>query len=77
MVRSQRDRDSNDAAFSDSDDEDDDAQDLGYLEHVLRDGAPVRLWIREALPGPVENLAAGAGGVGQRTGLGIVSRTHP
>ena len=50
MVRSQRDRNSYEAVFSDSDDEDDDAQDLEYLEHMMRDGAPVGLWIREVLP---------------------------
>jgi E3 ubiquitin-protein ligase MARCH6 len=66
----ERDRNSDNLPFSDSDDEDDDAQDLGHLEHILRDGAPVGLRIREVRPGAVENLAGGAGGVGQQNGVG-------
>ena len=66
----ERDRNSDNLPLSDSDDEDDDAQDLGHLEHILRDGAPVGLRIREVRPGAVENLAGGAGGVGQQSGVG-------
>ena len=66
----ERDRNSDNPLFSDSDDEDDDAQDLGDLEHILRDGAPVGLRIREVRPGAVENPAGGAGGVGQQDGAG-------
>ena len=72
----ERDRNSDNLPFSDSDDEDDDAQDLGHLEHILRDGAPVGLRIREVRPGAAENLAGGAGGVGQQNGVvgnGIVN----
>ena len=70
----ERDRNSDNPLFSDSDDEDDDAQDLGHLEHILRDGAPVGLRIREVRPGAVENLA-GVGGIGQQNGLvnGVVN----
>jgi len=64
------DRHSDNLLFSDSDDEDDDAQDLGHLEHILRDGAPVGLRIREVRPGAVENLAGGIGGNGQQNGAG-------
>jgi len=66
----ERDRNSGNLLFSDSDDEDDDAQDLGHLEHILRDGAPVGLRIREVRPGAVENLAGAVGGVGQQNGAG-------
>ena len=66
----ERDRNSENLLFSDSEDEDDDAQDLGHLEHILRDGAPVGLRIREVRAGAVENLAGGAGGVGQQNGVG-------
>jgi len=38
-----RDRNSGNLLFSDSDDEDDNTQDLGHLEHILRDGAPAGL----------------------------------
>lgn len=69
-VVEERDRNSDNVVFSDSDDEDDDAQDLGHLEHILRDGAPVGLRIREVRPGAVENLVAGAGGLGQQNGVG-------
>ena len=65
-----RDQNSDNLLLSDSDDEDDDAQDLGHLEHILRDGAPVGLRIREVHPGAVENLAGGVGGIGQQNGLG-------
>lgn len=65
----ERDRNSDNLPFSDSEDEDDDAQDLGHLEHILRDGAPVGLRIREVRPGAVENLA-GVGAVGQQNGVG-------
>lgn len=64
-----RDHNSDNLLFSDSDDDDDDAQDLGHLEHILRDGAPVGLRIREVRPGAVENLA-GVGAIGQQNGLG-------
>jgi len=63
----EHDHNSDNPLFSDSDDEDDDAQDLGHLEHILRDGAPVGLRIREVRPGAVENLA-GVGGIGQQNG---------
>ena len=66
----ERDRNSDTLLFSDSDDEDDDAQDLGHLEHILRDGAPAGLRIREVHPGAVENLAPGNGGIGQQNGFG-------
>ena len=66
----ERDRNSDNLPFSDSDDEDDDAQDLGHLEHILRDGAPVGLRIREVRPGAVENLAGEAGGIEQQNGVG-------
>ena len=66
----ERDRNSDNLPFSDSDDEDDDAQDLGHLEHILRDGAPVGLRIREVRPGAVENLAGGAGGIEPQNGVG-------
>jgi E3 ubiquitin-protein ligase MARCH6 len=66
----ERDRNSDNLLFSDSDDDDDDAQDLGHLEHILRDGAPAGLRIREVRPGAVENLAGGDGGIGQQNGLG-------
>ena len=69
-VVEERDRNSDNVVFSDSDDEDDDAQDLGHLEHILRDGAPVGLRIREVRPGAVENLMAAAGGIGQQNGAG-------
>ena len=65
-----RDQNSDNLLLSDSDDEDDDAQDLGHLEHILRDGAPVGLRIREVRPGAVENMAGGVGGIGQQNGLG-------
>jgi len=65
----EQDRNSDNPLVSDSDDEDDDAQDLGHLEHILRDGAPVGLRIREVRPGAVENLAGGVGGIGQQNGL--------
>lgn len=65
----ERDHNSDNVPFSDSDDEDDDAQDLGHLEHILRDGAPVGLRIREVRPGAVENLG-GVGGIGEQNGLG-------
>ena len=70
----ERDRNSDNPLISDSDDEDDDAQDLGHLEHILRDGAPVGLRIREVRPGAVENLA-GVGGIGQQNGIvnGVVN----
>lgn len=73
--KEERDRNSDNLFISDSDDEDDDAQDLGHLDHILRDGAPVGLRIREIRPGAVENLAGGAGGAGQqnRAGNGIVN----
>lgn len=58
------DRSSDNLLFSDSDDEDDDAQDLGDLDHILRDGAPVGLRIREVRA--ADNLAGGAGGAGQQ-----------
>ena len=66
----ERDHNSDNLPPSDSDDEDDDAQDLGHLEHILRDGAPDGLRIREVRPGAVENLAGGAGGPGQQNGVG-------
>jgi E3 ubiquitin-protein ligase MARCH6 len=66
----ERDRNSDNLFFSDSEDEDDDAQDLGHLDHMLGDGAPVGLRIREVHPGAAENLAEGAGGVGQQNGVG-------
>ena len=66
----ERDRNSDNLPFSDSDDEDDDAQDLGHLEHILRDGAPVGLRIREVRPGAVENLAGVGAAVGQQNGVG-------
>jgi len=70
----ERDRNSDNPLFSDSDDEDDDAQDLGHLEHILRDGAPVGLRIREVRPGAVGDLA-GVGDIGQQNGLvnGVVN----
>lgn len=72
--KEERDRNSDNLFISDSDDEDDDAQDLGHLDHILRDGAPVGLRIREIRPGAAENLGEGAGGVGQqnRVGNGVV-----
>lgn len=66
----ERDRNSDTLLFSDSDDDDDDAQDLGHLEHILRDGAPLGLRIREVRPGAVENLAGGAVGAEQQNGAG-------
>ena len=66
----ERDRNSDNLFISDSEDEDDDAQDLGHLDHILRDGAPAGLRIREVRPGPAENLAGGAGGAGQQNGVG-------
>lgn len=63
-----RDRNSDNLFVSDSDDEDDDAQDLGHLDHILRDGAPVGLRIREVRP--AEGLAEMDGGVGQPNGDG-------
>ena len=66
----ERDRNSDTLLFSDSDDDDDDAQDLGHLEHILRDGAPAGLRIREVRPGAVENLAGGVGGIGQQNVFG-------
>ena len=65
----ERDRNSDNLVFSDSDDEDD-AQDLGHLEYILKDGAPIWLTIREGRPGAIENLAGGAGGAEQRNGAG-------
>ena len=65
-----RDHNSDNLLFTDSDDDDDDAQDLGHLEHILRDGAPVGLRIREVRPGAVENLAGVGGAIGQQNGLG-------
>ena len=71
----ERDRNSDNPLFSDSEDEDDDAQDLGHLDHILRDGAPVGLRIREVRPGAVDNLAGGVGGAGQQNGVvnGVVN----
>lgn len=73
--KEERDRNSDNLFISDSDEEDDDAQDLGHLDHILRDGAPVGLRIREIRPGVAENLAGGAGGVGQqnRVANGVVN----
>lgn len=65
-----RDRNSDNLFFSDSEDEDDDAQDLGHLDHMLRDGAPVGLRIREVRPVVAENLAGGIAGAGQQNGVG-------
>ena len=73
--KEERDRNSDTLFISDSDDEDEDAQDLGHLDHILRDGAPLGLRIREIRPGVAENLAEGAGGVGQQNRVenGIVN----
>lgn len=73
----ERDRNSDNPLLSDSEDEDDDAQDLGDLEHILRDGAPVGLRIREVRPGAIENLAGAAGGVGQQDGAGNGAANPP
>lgn len=69
-IKEERDRHSDHLFISDSEDEDDDAQDLGHLDHMLRDGAPVGLRIREVRPGAAENLAGEAGGAGQQNGVG-------
>ena len=69
----ERDRNSDNLFISDSDDEDDDAQDLGHLDHILRDGAPVGLRIREIRPGAAENLAGGGVAQQNRVGNGIIN----
>lgn len=73
--KEERDRNSDNLFISDSDDEDDDAQDLGHLDHMLRDGAPLGLRIREIRPEVAENLAVGPGIVEQqnRAGNGIIN----